>query len=189
MKKKMLKRKLEKLEAKKRKRKMLKKKLDKLKTEQKKPIEELGKTGDVPFVIHSNPPEEMPQIPTHTHGLAEMGMPEFIMDPFAFGATQNAARINLAYDYFSKPENKNKLDAILNGKTVELTAKDLKPDATENYIYCFREVSPDFEAVKLAYPAGDNLGTNISDARIIQMYVKGDDYVLTDEYYKGGVMW
>jgi hypothetical protein len=149
------------------------------------------KKGKYPFTLHACPLSDKSQFPTHTHGLAKLGMPEFIMDPFAFGPYGNAARINAAYDYFSKAENADKLAAILDGKTVQLTIKDLRPDSKGNeaYIYCFRAVSADFEGVKLAYPNGNNLVDNIANAHIIQIYVEGDTYALTDEYYKGGVTW
>jgi hypothetical protein len=149
------------------------------------------KKGKYPFTIDACPSSHKSQFPTHTHGLAKLGMPEFMMDPFAFGPYGNAARINATYDYFSKAENVDKLAAILNGETVKLTIKDLKPDSTgdEPYTYCFRAVSADFEGVKLAYPNGNNLVDNIANAHIIQIYVEGDTYALTDEYYKGGVTW
>jgi len=149
------------------------------------------KKGKYPFTIDACPLSGKPQFPTHTHGLAKLGMPEFIMDPFAFGPYGNAGRINAAYDYFSKAENADKLAAILNGKTVKLTRKDLRPDSKGKgpYTYCFRAVSADFEGVKLAYSYGHNRGDDIANARIIQIYVEGDTYALTDEYYKGGVTW
>ena len=163
--------------------------IKRLKAEQKKCIEELGKTDDLPFIIHACPPEEIPPFPAHTHGLTEMGMPEFIIDPYSFGPKGNCHLINAVFDYFAKPKNRDKMTEILDGKTIRLTSKDLKPDSTEDYVYCLREVSHDFEAVKIAYPAGDNLGHDISNARVVQIWVEGDDYVLQDAYYKGGIMW
>ena len=147
------------------------------------------KTDAYPFIIHSSPPEDEQHFPSHTHGLHEIGMPEFIIDPLAFGGVGNASVINDAYDYFKSPENKAKMDDILNGKTVTLREKEFRPRSDGDYVFCFREVSADFEAVKLAYPAGDNIGSSIRDARIVQIYVQGDDYVLTDDYYRGGVFW
>ena len=149
------------------------------------------KKDKYPFTLHACPLSDKSQFPTHTHGLAKLGMPEFIMDPLSLGPYGNAARIYAAYDYFSKAENADKLAAILDGKTVRLTRKDLRPDSPGKgpYTYCFRAVSADFEGVKLAYPYGDNLGDNIANAHFIQIYVEGDTYALTDEYYKGGVTW
>ena len=44
------------------------------------------KDGKYPFMIHADPPwDDEPPYPTHTHGLTEIGMPEFIIDPLAFG--------------------------------------------------------------------------------------------------------
>ena len=148
-----------------------------------------GKTDELPFIIHGSPRDDIPQYTTHIHGLNEIGMPEFIMDPLAFGLEGNAGVINAAYRYFSRPENKGRMDEILHGKTVKLREKEFRPKSKGDDVFCFREVSPDFEAVKLAYPAGDNLGYNIKDAKIIQIYVEGDNHVLNDDYYRDGVLW
>ena len=141
------------------------------------------KTGNsYPFVIHGC--KDLPAFPTHTHGLMEVGIPEFLMDPAAFGAEGNGHIINLAYEYFSKLENKDKLDRILNGEIIKLTYTDLRPGKSDMspYVYCFRRVSTDFEAVKQAYPEYEGM-----DGWFIQIWVEGDDFALTDEYYKGGV--
>jgi len=140
-----------------------------------------------PFIIHADPLKESTAYPTHTHGLTDVGMPEFIMDPLAFGGEGNAGRINAAYDFFRKKENKDKLKAILNGETLKVTGKQLspKPNADDPYVYCFREVPPKFEAVKISYHEKEIT----EDMRFIQVYIEGDDYVLKDDYYRGGVKW
>lgn len=142
-----------------------------------------------PFIIHGDPLTGETAFPTHTHGLTEVGMPEFVMDPVAFGGEGNAQRINASYDYFIRSENAEKLEAILNGEIVKLTVKDLKPDKdyTEPYVYCYREVTPDFEAVKLAY-VEDGPGIE-PGMRFVQIWVEGDDFALEDDYYRGGVRW
>jgi hypothetical protein len=147
------------------------------------------KIGRYPFIIHADPLKERTAYPTHTHGLYDIGMPEFVMDPVAFGGKGNGGRINCSYDYFKKPKNKAKLKSILNGKTLKLPGKQLCQKHLRNdpYTYCFREVSPEFEAVKLAYP-GD-IAAECPGIRLIQIYVEGDDYVLLDDYYRGGVRW
>lgn len=140
-----------------------------------------------PYIIHACP--NLPAFPTHTHGLTEVGMPEFIVDPLAFGAKGNMHCINVAYKFFKKRKNANKLKAILNGKTVKLSAKVLSPKypGDELHTYCFREVSPEFEAVKQAYLIAD--AELLPGMRFIQIYIDGDDFALTDEYYQGGVRW
>jgi hypothetical protein len=147
------------------------------------------KTDAYPFIIHGSLLEDVPQYPTHTHGLHQIGMPEFIIDPLSLGGDGNASVINDAYDYFKRPENTARMDQILNGATVRLKEKEFRPTSTGSYVFCFREVSPDFAAVKLAYPADDNIDSSIRDARIVQIYIEGDDYALTDDYYLGGVFW
>ena len=151
-------------------------------------LSEKLKRNKLPYIIHGSPLNDPSPYPTHTHGLHKIGWPEFIFDPLAFGAEQNSARINAAYMYFKKPKNRKKLQAILDGKTVELTFKEMQPKAKgeEPYVYCFREVSPEFEAVKMAY--GSDVKEIEPGMRFIQIWVKGDDYVLTDEYYRGGII-
>ena len=138
-----------------------------------------------PFIIHGDPLKEQTAYPTHTHGLTVIGMPEFIMDPASFGAKGNGKRINSAYDFFKKQKNATKLKAILNGETIKLTGKQLSPKYMKNdpYVYCFREVRPEFEAVKISYFEEEIT----EEMRFIQIYVEGDDFALTDEYYRGGV--
>lgn len=143
-----------------------------------------------PYVIHGC--KDMPAFPTHTHGLADIGMPEFIFDPLAFGPIGNADRINAAYDYFLKPRNTRKLGAIKNGKTLKLTLHEMHPKkckkGAEPYVYCLRRVYPDFEAVKQAYCI-EKPGDVDPNTWFVQIYVEGDNYALADEYYRGGVRW
>jgi hypothetical protein len=143
---------------------------------------------EYPYEIEGCP--DLPAYPTHTHGLTEIGFPEFLINPTAFGPVGNARVINRAYDFFIKPENEENLKEILNGKTIKLTGKELRPesDGSDPNIYCFREVPPTFEAVNQAYLI-EELGTDVSGMRFIQIYVEGDDFALLDEYYKGGVKW
>jgi len=140
-----------------------------------------------PFMIEADSLRGITSFPSHTHGLADVGLPEFIMDPYAFGGNGNATRINSAYDFFKKQENDGYLKSILDGEVVKIRGKQLSPKYLKNdpYTYCFRKVTPEFEAVKLAY-----FEEEITDGmQFIQIWVDGDDYVLTDDYYRGGVRW
>ena len=132
---------------------------------------------------------ETPAFSTHTHGLTELGMPEFLMDLLSFGADGTGSRIKWSYEYFVKPENVGKLDAIKNGETVKLSIIDLKPDATpETYVYCYRRVYPELEMVKMAYAIESPTDVDPSMS-FIQIYIEGDDFALKDDYYKGGIKW
>jgi hypothetical protein len=144
--------------------------------------------GEVPFIIHVA--DRQPLFPTHTHGMKELGMPEFIMDPLSFGSYGTADRIYTSYKYFERLENQGKLDAIKNGDTLKLTARDLitHKQINDSYVYCYRRVNPEFEAIKLAYIDCD-LEAIDPGMWFVQIYVEGDDYVLTDMYYKGGIKW
>jgi hypothetical protein len=151
-------------------------------------IKEPKVTKELPFVIEVS--ADMPAFPSHTHGLTEVGMPEFLIDHLAFGASGNGGRIKASYDYFVKPENAGKLEAIKKGQTVKLTDKDLKPscDHPDPCVYCYRRVSPEFEMVKQAYLIED---PDDIDPKMwfVQIYVEGDDFALKDDYYKGGIKW
>ena len=146
--------------------------------------------GIYPYIIHADPPwDEAFPYPTHTHGLYDIGLPEFIMDPLAFGGEGNAQSINAAYRYLIDPKNLGQLDAILNGRVIKLTCKELNPKYMykDPYVYCLNEVFARFEAVKQAY--GSAVMDYFPKMRFIQIWVEGDEYALTDEYYRGGVKW
>ena len=146
------------------------------------------KTEVRPFIIEAC--ATMPAFPTHTHGMTELGMPEFLMDLLSFGGDGTGSRINASYNYFSRPENKGKLETIKNGETVKLTMQDLAPgkDGSDPYVYCYRRVYPEFEMVKQAYviESPEDVDPNMW---FVQIYVEGDDFALTDDYYKGGITW
>jgi hypothetical protein len=143
--------------------------------------------GIYPYIIHYPPPwDEDPPYPTHTHGLDNIGLPEMIFDPLAFGGKGNGQRINAAFRFFMKPENDHLFQDILAGKVIKLPAAELDPGLDgEPYTYCFREVSAEFEAVKEAY--GPEASDPSREMRFIQVWVDGDDFALEDSYYKGGV--
>lgn len=142
-------------------------------------------TEELPFIIHVS--VDMPAFPTHTHGLTELGMPEFLIDHLCMGINGNSGFINVSYKYFSKPENAGKLADIKSGKTVKLTPEDFKPDIKPSkLVYCYRRVYPDFEMVKQAYLFEDQDDVD-PKMWFIQIYVEGDDFALTDDYYKGGI--
>ena len=144
-------------------------------------------TKDFPYIIHASTPT-VDAHPTHTHGLTEIGMPEFIVDPLAFGPEGNAGLINDAYRYLSLPENAEILDSIMTGETITINSKTLNPSSDGSFNFCFRRVGIDFEAVKQAYD-GLDLGKIADLISFIQLYVEEDDFALDDDYYKGGVAW
>ena len=142
-------------------------------------------TKDFPYIIHACPPT-VDAYPTHTHGLTEIGMPEFIVDPLAFGPQGNGQLINDSYLYLYRPENTDALDLIMKGETVTINSKELDPVWSGEHNICFRMVGIDFEAVKQAYEGLDL--EKIADViNFIQIYVEGDNFALEDDYYKGGV--
>lgn len=147
------------------------------------------KFGKYPFIIHVDPFLMTDTYPTHTHGLNDKGWPEFMIDPLAFGPEGNVIHIYAAYDYFKNPRRKKLLHKIMTGVTIEVPINKLlkKWKGAPNYKICFRLVPNTFEGVKLAYGPG---GIDVDpDLVVVQIYVKGDDFALTDAYYEGGVTW
>ena len=53
-----------------------------------------------PYIVHADSLQEDTAYPTHTHGLTEIGWPEFFMDPLAFGGEGNCSLIDASYKYF-----------------------------------------------------------------------------------------
>jgi hypothetical protein len=135
--------------------------------------------------IHINPPNQVPFFPIHTHGMAKLGLPEFFLDPLSFNATENEKRFAAAVSFLGSQKNRPKLEEILNGSVVKLTNEDVDFDVGGNKteIYCFREVSVTFSAVKLTYEPGEIE----PGMRFIQMYSERDPHTLDDDYYKGGI--
>ena len=137
----------------------------------------------LPFIIHADPLLEATAFPTHTHGLTDVGMPEFFMDPFSFGGEGNGSRINNSYLYFTN--NMNELQTILNGEILKIPVNIIEPKWRNAPLYtlCYREAADTFEGVKLAYPEGIE-----PRMQFVQIWVDGDFFALTDLYYLGGVM-
>jgi len=141
-----------------------------------------------PFKIEASPHLDYRAFPTHSHGLHDIGWPEFFIDPLAFGPYGNADRINRSYFYFKRPENKKKLAEILKGKKIEIPIKTLNPKWKDapNYTICYRLAPHNFEGVKMAYgEAGIDFDPSM---KFVQIYVKGDNFALTDMYYRDGIM-
>lgn len=147
----------------------------------------LSDLGQYPYVIHACPLTEDALYPTHTHGLSQIDMPEFMMDPLSFGPEENARIINLAYKYFTNVNNTSQLQSILNGTIIKILGSQLDPfnRLINTYVYCFRRVDPTFEGIKLAY--SPFCIATLRLMKFIQIWSDGDDQVLTDQYYVGGV--
>jgi len=153
-------------------------------------MEKEEKESKYPFIIHGCATPDEPCAtcgeihseiyPTHTHGLEDIGWPEFLINGRCFGPRGNARTINESYDYFSAhPE---KLESVLNGEIVKLSEEDLAGNETEEKLRCcYRLVEPKFAAVKLAYP-----GMPAGNRPFIQIWVEGDDFALEDGYYLSG---
>ena len=144
-------------------------------------------TKDLPFVIHACA-HDYKSFPTHTHGLTAIGLPEFLIDPLAFGNEWNGCLINDSYLYLTHPEKTDLIPLILSGETVTVKLKTLNPFIpADDLTICFRMVTHQFEAVKSAYDGVDI--HELTEMQFIQIYVEGDDYALDDDYYKDGVTW
>jgi hypothetical protein len=126
--------------------------------------------------------------PAHTHGLAEKGLPEFLIDPFSMPYERKLAVIESSIKYFCKKENESRLNDIMHNQKVKVKGIDLIPESDGKNLYslCYRRVYPTFEMVKRAYGITSEEDVN-PEMTFIQIYVEGRDWVLTDEYYRGGV--
>ena len=72
---------------------------------------------------------------------------------------------------------------------LKLVMKDLNQNVSkESLVYCYRRVYPEFEMVKQAYAFKDPSEAD-PKSWFVQIYIEGDDFALTDEYYCGGVKW
>ena len=142
---------------------------------------------EYPYIIEADTLLEDTAFPTHTHGLSDIGWPEFIMDPLAFGGEGNAGLINATYRHFKN--NMNDLQAVLNGSILKYPINTIAIGWRDAPIYtiCFRLVPNTFEAVKEAY--GDGVVDVVPAIEFIQIWIDGDYFTLTDEYYRGGVKW
>ena len=112
-----------------------------------------------------------------------------MIDPFCYSPQLNAETINAAYDYFRKPRRKKLLNKIVNGMTIEILVSQLFKgrDLTgQDYPICFRLAPITFEGVKSAYDHGEGVDPGLV---VVQIYVKGDAFALTDEYYRDGISW
>lgn len=121
--------------------------------------------------------------PVHTHGLHEVGMPEMIVDPVMFEPEGIGFLINKSYKYLKK--NKLILRNILNGNVVKINGYKIDKHFNDDCVFCYREVPQTFSGVTEAYVEAS--APTSPDEKFIQIWYDGDDYVLEDEYFKGGV--
>ncbi len=144
----------------------------------------MSKKIHYPYIIHCCLPSEQGLFPTHTHGLKKIDWPEFIIDPLCFGPNGNGLAINYSFDFFRKPINKHKLEEILNGDIVRLGYDLIFVGSDSPGMLCYRLVSNSFAAVQMAYETDSTF--NLENDRVVQIWVDGDDFALTDEYYISG---
>ena len=133
-------------------------------------LKDFVKEIDFPYIVHGCVPDEDGNVfPTHSHGMELIDEPEYLINLRCFGNEGNTRAINTVHAYLnSNPEIKAE---ILDGKIAELQISD-------ELVLCMRAVEKDFAAVRIAYEELD-----LEDMEFIQIYVKGDDFALTDGYY------
>jgi hypothetical protein len=137
-----------------------------------------------PFIIHYCVPKKdgTEVYATHTHGLNGIGLPEFILNRRSFDFVDSAFIINCSYDYFTKPENSSLILEISNGEIVKIRSGDLVPGMDDSLTLCYRMVPSSFAAVAIAYETDDD-EFDFQKLKVIQIWVDGDDYALTNKYY------
>jgi hypothetical protein len=144
----------------------------------KKGFEESKKTEERPFIIHHS--FDLPLRPTHTHGLTEVGLPEFIMANEPIGADGITSMMNLTYDDFISQESDGKLDRIRNGERLQCKMGHTNPDGQDViFILCFCRIDPESEIVKRAYEIEDPKDLD-PKMWIIKIYVEDIHLTPTD---------
>jgi len=123
-----------------------------------------------PHMIHGDPSN---LYPTHTHGLARVDLPEMFINGSCFGNMGNARVINSLVRYLYL--NEEEWDKCVNGEDMEIQLVPKEPD----FILCIRKVERNFAGVTTAY-YHDDLKCKTG---FRQIYVKGDDHVLTDDFF------
>jgi hypothetical protein len=130
---------------------------------------------NLPHQIHADTSgAEKYSYPTHTHGLASIGLPEMFINATCFGPYGNAAAINHAFVEIA--ESDEKIKAIQEGQEIEISSED---NGEEIITLMLRPVSNKHMGVLAAY------GENAENApvKFAQLYVKGDDHVLEETYF------
>ena len=126
----------------------------------------------IPHIIHGCPCDSYP---THTHGLEDVTLPEMFINGKAFGTKVNANIINNIFDRL-----KNRAIEFVRVGSLKIGDDPLefKLWKESDMVICIRIVDKDFAGVKTAYH--DN---NVCKTGYAQIFVKGDDHVLTDKYF------
>jgi hypothetical protein len=132
--------------------------------------------ASLPFMVHGDTTlKQSVAYPTHTHGLDKFILPDIFINAAAFGPQDNAKMINLIAsalifnkDYYNEFMEKTHLE-MKTGMFVE----------EDDMIMCIRKVENDFLGIVKAYNDDDPSKFGYS-----QIWVKGDDHVLVNEYYE-----
>ncbi len=109
--------------------------------------------------------------PTHTHGLASVGMPELFINANSFGPEDNARIINAIVVMIATSDEL--LKKIQAKEELELT-----PPPIDDFCFMIRSVPNHHLGVIAAYSERDRDGVEFA-----QLYVKGDDHVIEEEYF------
>ena len=129
-----------------------------------------------PHEIHGDPnPNSRIGYPTHTHGLKHVMLPDILIHNACFGPQGNAHIINIIVGSLMFDQN-------LYNEFMEKSYVERKTgiyEESEDLIICLRKLTPEFLAIKKAY--NDDKPSEFGYA---QLFVKGDDHTLTDEYYE-----
>jgi len=130
----------------------------------------------IPFMIHGDTTlKQSVAYPTHTHGMTRFKLPEIFINAAAFGPQENSKLINMIAGSLILHKEYYK-------EFMEMSFLEMKTGVfveEEDFIMCIRKVEPKFLAVDKAY--NDDTSSKFGYA---QIWVKGDDHVLVDEYYK-----
>jgi len=118
----------------------------------------------VPHLIHGCPKNLHP---THTHGLAKVGLPELFIHGKCYGVVDNANLINMIYVYLFNYQSE--WNFIKNKMEIEIPIWD--------QMVCIRPVDESFAGVRIAF------SDNPSETGYAQIYIKNETHVLHDDYF------
>ena len=137
--------------------------------------------GELPHITHYDPFEY--SYPYHTHGLVRVGMPEMFIDATSFQAPLPAMILNKVFLLFWL--NPHIFEELIYGKgvivkgTIEIDT-DVIPGNSLGSPLMVRTVPSEFLGVRASWYGLDRLCWT----GFAQVYIKGDNHVLEDDYFK-----
>jgi len=132
---------------------------------------------NLPYMIHGDTNKnQLNAYPTHTHGLNTVNLPEMFINAAAFGPKDNSRIINMVA--IALILNKEYYNEFMEKTFIEMKTGMFSKE--DDMIICLRKVEPNFlGVVKCEY---GNINKSLTG--FAQIWVKGDNHVLVDDYFE-----